>query len=159
MKVEEIMSVQLKTCRAEDSLRAVGQSMWDHDIGLLPVISEQGKLRAVITDRDIAIAASMSGRTLSEMTVAEAMSSRVVCVLPTDDLGQTAERMGAEQLHRIPVVDGGGFLRGIVTVNDLAQHLAQHLRNGSAGSGLTAEQVATTVAAIARARSAQRAAS
>src|SRR5262244_1818401 len=109
MRVEEIMSTHLETCRAEDSLQAAGQSMWDHDIGLLPVVTADGQLMSVITDRDIAMAASIGGKPLREIKVSEAMSKRLVTVLPSDDLQRTEERMQAEQIHRIPVVDSAGF--------------------------------------------------
>ena len=144
MRVEEIMSTQLETCRAEDSLQAAGQSMWDHDIGFLPVVTEDGRLTSVITDRDIAMAACIGGKPLRDIKVSEAMSRRLVTVLASDALQRTKERMQAEQLHRIPVVDGAGFLKGIITINDLAHHL----RSRTLANGVPAEEVAGTVAAI-----------
>ncbi|HET9157224.1 MAG TPA: CBS domain-containing protein [Myxococcaceae bacterium] len=150
MRVEEIMSTELETCRAEDSLRAASQSMWDHDIGLLPVVTADGRVTSVITDRDIAMAACIAGKPLSEIKVSDAMSRRLVTVLPSDDLQRTGERMQAEQVHRIPVVDGAGFLRGIITINDLARHL----RNRKQANGVTPEAVAGTVAAISAPRAA-----
>lgn len=150
MRVEEIMSTQLETCRAEDSLQAAGQSMWDHDIGILPVVTVEGRLTSVITDRDIAMAAWISRKPLREIRVSEAMSKRRVTVLPSDDLQRTAERMQSEQIHRIPVVDSAGFLRGIITINDLAHQL----RSRKLANGVTPEEVAGTVAAISARRAA-----
>ena len=71
-------------------------------------------------------------------------------VLPSDDLHLTEERMQAEQVHRIPVVDGAGFLTGIITINDLAHHL----RSRKLANGVTPEGVAGTVAAISAPRAA-----
>jgi len=144
MRVEEVMSTHVDTCRAEDSLQAAGQSMWDHDVGLLPVVTADGRLTSVITDRDIAMAACLRGKPLHEIKVSEAMSKRRVTVLPSDDLRRTEERMRAEQIHRIPVVDSAGFLTGIITINDLAHHL----RSRKMASGVTLEEVVGTVAAI-----------
>jgi len=144
MRVDEIMSTQLETCQAEDSLDAAGQSMWEHDIGLLPVVSADGRLMSVITDRDIAMAACIRGKPLREIKVSETMSKRLVTVLPSDGLQRIEERMQTEQIHRIPVVDGEGFLRGIVTINDLARHL----RSRKLAGGVPPEEVAGTVAAI-----------
>ena len=146
MRVEEIMSTQLETCRAEDSLQTAGQSMWDHDIGLLPVVTADGRLTSVITDRDIAMAACICGKPLGEIKVSEVMSKRLVKVLPSDDLQRTEERMRAEQVHRIPVVDSANFLKGIITINDLAYYLRRH--KPANGGGVTSERVARTVAAI-----------
>ena len=150
MRVDEIMSIHLETCRADDSLQAAGQSMWDHDIGLLPVVSADGQLISVITDRDIAMAAFIRGKPLRELKVSEAMSKRLVTVLPSDGLQRIEERMQAEQIHRIPVVDSAGFLRGIITINDLAHHL----RGRKLSNEVTPEEVAGTVAAISAPRAA-----
>src|SRR5215813_6301784 len=99
MRVDEIMSTHLETCRAEDSLHAAGQSMWDHAIGLLPVVTADGRLMSVINDRDIGMAAFLRGKALSDMKVSEAMSKRMVTVLPSDGLQRIGERMQAEQIH------------------------------------------------------------
>jgi CBS-domain-containing membrane protein len=144
MRVEEIMSTHLATCRSEDSLQAAGQSMWDHDIGILPVLASDGRLTSVITDRDIAMAACITGKPLREIKVSEVMSRRLVTLLPSDDLHLTEERMQAEQVHRIPVVDRAGFLTGIITINDLAHHL----RSRKLANGVSPDGVAGTVAAI-----------
>jgi len=144
MRVEEIMSTRLETCRPEDSLQAAAQSMWDHDIGILPVVATDGRLTSVITDRDIAMAACIRRRPLGEIKVSEAMAKRLVTVLPSDDVQLAEERMQAEQVHRIPVVDVVGSLKGIITINDLAHHL----RSRKQANGVTPEEVAGTVAAI-----------
>jgi CBS domain-containing protein len=150
MRVDEIMSTHVETCCAEDSLQAAGQSMWEHDIGFLPVVAADGRLTSVITDRDIAMAACIRGKPLHEIMVYEVMSKRLVTVLPSDDLHLTEERMQAEQVHRIPVVDSSGFLTGIITINDLAHHL----RSRKLANGVTPEGVAGTVAAISAPRAA-----
>jgi CBS domain-containing protein len=144
MRVEEIMSSQLETCRPEDSLEQAAQKMWEHDIGSLPVLAPDGRALSMITDRDIAMSAYIHGMALKEMKVSDAMSRRLVTVRPSDDLHLVEERMRAEQVRRIPVVDGKGALKGIVTVNDLSHHL----RSSRAVNGVTPEEVAGTIAAI-----------
>ena len=143
MRVEEIMSKQLETCRPEDSLEQAVQKMWEHDIGSLPVLAADGRAISMITDRDIVMSAYIHGMALREIKVSEAMSKRLVTVQPSDDLHLVEERMRVEQVRRIPVVDSKGALKGIVTVNDLAHHLRSRT-----ASGVTPEEVAGTVAAI-----------
>jgi CBS domain-containing protein len=149
MRVEEIMSKRLETCRPEDSLEQAAQKMWEHDIGSLPVLAADGRAISVITDRDIAMSAYIHGKAFGEIKVSEAMSRRLVTVQPTDDLHLVEERMRGEQVRRIPVVDSMGALKGIVTVNDLAHHL----RKSRTVNGVTPEEVAGTVAAISAPRS------
>lgn len=150
MRVEDIMTKQLETCRADDSLWHVARKMWDHDIGCLPVEGADGRVTSVVTDRDIAMAAYLRGKPLAEIKVSDAMSHRLVTVQPTDPLRVAEDRMRSEQVHRIPVVDALGFLKGMVTVNDLAHHL----RTLKEQEGLEPAEVAGTVAAISSPRSA-----
>jgi CBS domain-containing protein len=144
MRIEEIMSTRLETCHPEDSLEEAARKMWEHDIGSLPVVARDGRVTSVITDRDIAMATYFRGRTLGTIKVSEVMSRRLVSVQATDELQVAEDRMRAEQVHRVPVVDSVGFLKGVITINDLAHHL----RGGWAADGVSAEEVAGTVAAI-----------
>jgi CBS domain-containing protein len=112
MRIEDIMTKQLETCRADESLWVAARKMWEHDIGCLPVLGEDGRVTSVITDRDIAMAAYLQGKTLEEIKVSAAMSCRLVTVQPTDGLRVAEDRMRSAQVHRIPVVDVLGFLKG-----------------------------------------------
>src|SRR5438046_1875104 len=77
MKVEEIMSVDLETCRLEDTLNRPAQIMWEHDCGVVPVVDGEARVVGIITDRDICIAAYTQGRPLSEIPVSSACSQNV----------------------------------------------------------------------------------
>ena len=144
MRVEDIMTKQLETCRADDTLWLAARKMWEHDIGCLPVQGADGRVTSVITDRDIAMAAYLRGKTLGEVKVADAMSHRLVTVQPGDPIRTVEDRMRSEQVHRIPVVDELGFLKGLVTLNDLVHHL----RTMRSGDGLEPAEIAGTLAAI-----------
>lgn len=144
MRVEQIMSTHLETCRPEDSLEEAARKMWEHDIGSLPVVARDGRVTSVITDRDIAMATYFRGRPLGKIQVSEAMSRRLVSVQASDDLRVAEDRMRTEQVHRIPVVDSVGFLKGVITLNDLAHHLP----SGWGACGVTPEELAGTVAAV-----------
>lgn len=74
MPIEGILFRRVETCRPEDTLAQVAQKMSAHDVGSLPVIVDDGRVISVITDLDIAIAASTEGRKLIDLTVREAMS-------------------------------------------------------------------------------------
>lgn len=152
MRVEEIMSKRLVTCRPEDSLQQAAQKMWEEDIGSLPVLTADGRVISVVTDRDLAMSAYIHGVALRDIKVSEAMSQRLVTVRPSDDLRLVEERMRAEQVRRIPVVDEAGGLKGMVSVNDLAHHL----RTTKTVTGVSPEEVAGTVAAISAPRSSVR---
>jgi CBS domain-containing protein len=73
MRVEGVLSGSVETCRPEDTLAQVAQKMSDHGVVLLSVIGDDGGVIAVITDLDIALAASNEGRKLADLTVSEAL--------------------------------------------------------------------------------------
>ena len=74
MPIEAVLSGRVETCRPEDTLAEVAQKMSEHGIGSLPVVADDGGVISTITDLDIAIAASIEGRKLIDLTVRELTS-------------------------------------------------------------------------------------
>jgi len=120
MNIQSIMSTEVCTARAEDSLQIPARQMWEHDCGIVPIVDAQLKVVGVITDRDICMAAYTQGKRLSEIRVREVIHNKVVNCRPEESLITVAGRMATHQLRRLPVVDESGKLLGIVSVNDLA---------------------------------------
>lgn len=120
MKVRDLMSSPVHTCRPQDSLARAAQLLWQHDCGVLPVVDRDGKVGAAITDRDICMGAWSRGQGLDALRVADSMSKTVVTCRAEDDLGVAAEVMGKHQVHRLPVVDEQGKAIGLLSLNDMA---------------------------------------
>ena len=55
MKVQEIMTREVHTCRPETNLAMAAMQMWDGDFGVLPV-ERNGRIIGLLTDRDICMA-------------------------------------------------------------------------------------------------------
>ncbi len=139
MRIEHIMTKPVVTCRAEDDLDSAARLMWEHDVGALPVVSQDGKLCGMITDRDICMAAYTQGRALDTIPVRCAMATQVhACV---------AERLMSEhQVHRVPIVDEDDAPIGLLSLNDIA-------RSAKAGEKAGAERaILDTLAAICQPR-------
>ena len=120
MRVEQLMTRDVRTCRSEDSLAAAAQAMWERDCGCVPVIDAEAKVIGMLTDRDICMAAWIKGRNLHEIRVSEAMSPRpVACRI--DEVAEIAEALLREYgIRRLPVVDHDGRLAGLLSLADLA---------------------------------------
>ena len=145
MKVGEIMSIDLETCRADDTLNRAAQIMWEHDCGVVPVLDDESRVIGMLTDRDICIAAYTQGCPLWQISVSSACSRSVHACKLNDSL-QTAEAtMRAAQVHRVPVVDDDGKIYGIVSLGDLARHAHKPRQKAD---GLSYESIASTLAAI-----------
>ena len=74
MPIEAMLSTRVETCSPEDTLAEVAQKMSENDVARLRVIADDGVVISTITDLDIAIAASIEGRKLVDLTVREAIS-------------------------------------------------------------------------------------
>ncbi|MGF1511169.1 MAG: CBS domain-containing protein [Myxococcota bacterium] len=121
MKVREIMSEPVLTCRSTDSLAQAAQLMWEHDCGAVPVLDGDDRLVGMITDRDICMACYTQGKPLWEMLVVLAMAKKVVSCRADDGIGVVEQLMREHQIRRLPVVDEDGELVGLLSLSDLAR--------------------------------------
>ena len=62
MKTRDLMTKQVASVRATDSTAVAARLMWDCDCGAIPVLDDEGRAIAMITDRDICMAALMRDR-------------------------------------------------------------------------------------------------
>ncbi|MBL8754544.1 MAG: CBS domain-containing protein [Planctomycetes bacterium] len=125
MKVQEAMTRSPATCLLQDSLHAAAQKLWEHDCGCLPVVDRDGRALAMLTDRDVCMAAWSTGQPLHELAVSTAMSRQVVGCRTNEDVAAVAARMAKHGLRRLPVLDHDGLLVGILSLADLARLAAR----------------------------------
>jgi CBS domain-containing protein len=144
MKAADLIQREILTCSERDSLDHVASMMWKYDIGCLPVVSHDGRLIGMITDRDVAMAAYLQSAPLRSITVSSVMSREVVTCSDRDDVREVERAMRQRQVRRVPVTDEAGKLLGMITINDIAR--AAH------EGKLPSADVASTLAAISRPR-------
>lgn len=125
MKVHEIMSRDPICCRPTDRLADVAWKMYEGDCGVLPVVGETGEAVGMITDRDVAIATMTRNKPPSEIFVAEVMSGRIYACGPDDKLERALETMAGERVRRLPVLDAGRRVVGVLSMNDVILRLGR----------------------------------
>ena len=118
MKVRDAMTTDVELARPQDTLREAAQRMLRYDFGALPV-GDGDRLVGMLTDRDIAVRAVAMGLG-PDTAVREVMSPEVRYFYADDDLGDVAATMGELQVRRLPVLDAGKRLVGIVALSDVA---------------------------------------
>jgi CBS domain-containing protein len=106
-------------CRVDTPLSAAATMMRDRDIGDL-LVEEDGRLVAIVTDRDIVVRGIAEGRDPGALTVGDVATGPVECVGTEADVNEAARRMELGSVRRLPVVDSTGRPVGIVTLGDLA---------------------------------------
>ena len=121
MKARDIMTANPESVTATDSIQAAARIMRDSDVGIVPVVDDEGsrRLRGVITDRDIAVRCVAEGRD-GNCRVSDLMSGDLVTARPDDDVSKVMDRMKTEQVRRIPVIDDSDRLVGIIAQADIA---------------------------------------
>jgi CBS domain-containing protein len=123
MKVQDVMTKDPACVTPGATIREAAQLMQREDIGIVPVVDEQGtkRLVGVVTDRDIAIRIVAEGRG-SDTRVSEIMStSDLATCSADDDIAEVMEAMADEQVRRIPIIDDHGSLVGIVAQADVVR--------------------------------------
>jgi CBS domain-containing protein len=122
MKVEDVMTETVTSCKPDTNLAEAVALMWEADCGALPVVADGGKVIGIITDRDIAIAVGTRDRRPSQTPVSEVMSKKVYACAPDDDIHIALKTMRKDKIRRLPAIDEKGILRGIVSMNDVVLH-------------------------------------
>ena len=121
MKVSDIMTVGVRTCELDDSTSYAAQLMWESDCGAVVVTNHDGRAVAMITDRDVCMAAYTQGVSLSEIRVSTAASHELYAVHESDSIEVAEGIMIDHRVRRVPVLDRKGIPLGMLSMNDLAR--------------------------------------
>jgi CBS domain-containing protein len=122
VKCGEVMTENPSCCLASDTVDKAAQLMRIENVGPVPVISdhESRQLVGIITDRDLAIKVVADARDAKGTKVSEVMSTGVATCHREDDLEKALTLMEEHQVRRIPVVDEGSRVVGIIAQADVA---------------------------------------
>jgi CBS domain-containing protein len=118
MKVQEIMTVQPRTCSPQTTLAATAAMLLDGDCGMLPVV-DQDRLIGVVTDRDMFIALATRNARASDLRVGEVVQVPAYTCRPDDDIQTALDSMARHSVRRLPVEATNGRLVGVVSLRDL----------------------------------------
>lgn len=139
MFVKDIMTRNVRTVRKDDTIRTVADIICSNKISGLPVIDEENHLLGVISEKDIlnALLPSYSeflhdpirSRDFESMeksyhavltkSVGSLMTNRVFSASPNDPLMMAASQMALHRIRRIPVVEDGDRLVGVISLGDI----------------------------------------
>ena len=131
MKIKEIMSNKVISVSPEESAAVAARLFSRYNIGALPVCGREGKLRGMITDRDVVLRCVAAEEDPTHTKVSEIMTRRVISVDAEDTAQSAVDLMAKEQIRRLPV-EQNGKLVGIVSLGDFAK-----LKDCNAGAALS----------------------
>ena len=114
MQVKEVMSRRIIAISPEETVAVAARLLSQHNIGALPVCSRDGRLRGMVTDRDIVVRCVAAGDDPERTRVAEIMTRRVLAAEPDRSVDEAARLM-----RRLPVQEHGRLV-GMVSLGDVA---------------------------------------
>ena len=131
-KCSEVMTARPVCCEPEDSVSHAADMMRQHDVGSLPVVDslDSGRLVGIVTDRDLVTKVVARNRPVDSATVKDAMTAGPATCREDDDVERAVSLMAERQVRRMPVLDGGGRLSGIIAQADVATRIHRDQKTG-----------------------------
>ena len=121
MKVFDLMSESVVSVGANEPVVAAARLLKKYNIGALPVCDDKGKLRGVVTDRDIAVRCVAGNLVPTKATVSDIMTRGAVTIDENAYIGDAARIMAEAQIRRLPVTKDGTLV-GMLSLADLARN-------------------------------------
>jgi CBS domain-containing protein len=118
--VQDVMTSNPVSIVADNPVFEAARIMKQEDVGIVPVV-EGGRLVGTLTDRDIVTRVVAERKDPQSVIVREIASTELVTVDPQQDLDEALRLMASHQVRRLPVVEEGGRLVGIVAQADVAR--------------------------------------
>lgn len=148
MQAKDIMTREVLTAKAEDSLDSIAKVLVENKISGMPVISDDNKVIGVISEKDLMIKAGelkvpfyltlldsiiflenplRFNKDLKKYTaskVKDAMTPKALVVDENEDVSKIVNLMQSKKVNRVPVVRDGK-LAGIITRNDILKAMVK----------------------------------
>jgi IMP dehydrogenase len=104
------------TCSPDDTLADVDRLCGRYRISGAPVVDADGVLLGIVTNRDVRFEAN------KQRPVREVMTSMPLITAPVGVSTEAAlELLSSNKIEKLPIVDGSGRLKGLITVKDFVK--------------------------------------
>ena len=127
MLVANVVNRNVPTVHAEDDVVSAVGRLLDCRLGVLPVVAEDNRGARVVgllRYRD-AFAATYGGAEAAALPVKTAMSPALWTCRTSDSLGIALRMLRRSDVDALPVLDGDGYLVGVLSFADLVRDTAR----------------------------------
>ena len=136
-KVKDVMTGEVVAVRRDASFKEMAARLREYRVSAFPVIDEHRRVIGVVSEADLLAKEALAGdhagipaavtgilhhkdyQKAEGLTAGDLMTHPAVTVRPEDSVEHAARLMYTLQVKRLPVVDAGGYLVGIVSRADL----------------------------------------
>jgi CBS domain-containing protein len=130
MSVKTVCNHNVATVDVKTGVVEAAAQMRTEHVGDLIVVEHRAGRRipiGILTDRDIVVAVVAKGIAPNDVTVADAMSPNPLKVKVDNGIEFALREMRRVGVRRAPVVDEGDDLVGVLSIDDVIDHLAVQL--------------------------------
>lgn len=114
-RAESVMIFDPVTINDKSTVADALALMKEFKIGGIPVISDDGALVGIVTNRDLRFEKDYSRR------ISEIMTTRLITLSHSTNLAAAAEILQKHKIEKLPIVDEKGRLKGLVTYKDITK--------------------------------------
>ena len=130
--IKLIMTQKVYSIKTSARMSEAIELMTKTNLGGLPVVDDENRVKAIITERDIM---SLFADMISGVTVAQLMSEQVVTALSKTTIFEAERSMATQGFRRLPIVSDGKVV-GIITTMDVIRFFGsgevfKYLRSGT----------------------------
>ncbi|AHE97440.1 CBS domain-containing protein [Thioalkalivibrio paradoxus] len=128
MSVGEICNQEVVVIDRKASVYEAARMMRNHHVGSLVVVDQSSttpmKPVGIVTDRDLVVEIMAKEVPEEVLTTGDLIAPELLTARESDGIWETIMRMRAMGVRRLPVVNTGGNLSGMLTMDDLLKFLA-----------------------------------
>src|SRR5437764_4347831 len=130
--VKDMMTTEVVAVRRETTFKEVAAVLRRYRVSALPVVDDAGRVLGVVSEADLLAKEALSDpgpaaelvhrqdvRKAGGLTAGELMTRPPVTAAPDDPIEQAARMMHFMRVKRLPVVNSGGQLVGIISRADV----------------------------------------
>ena len=130
--VKDVMTTQVVAVRRETTFKEMAAVLRRYRVSALPVVDDAGRVLGVVSEADLLAKEALSDpgpvaelvrhkdlRKAEGLTAGDLMTSPPVTATPEDPIEQAARMMHFMRVKRLPVIDSGGQLIGIISRADV----------------------------------------
>lgn len=130
MSLQQFCERPVVTIAPQQTIIEACQLLREMNLGCLAVEAE-GKLCGMLTDRDIALKVTEASKDPEQTTVQEVMTPNPAHISVDKRLQELTALMHSRHVRRVPIVDGGNKVIGMVTLDDLLVLLSEEMADMS----------------------------
>jgi CBS domain-containing protein len=131
-RVKDVMTTEVVVVRRDTTFKEMAATLRRYRVSALPIVDDAGRVVGVVSEADMLVKEALADpgiaagllhhkdvRKAEGLIAGDLMTHEVVTVSPEDPVEQAARMMHFLKIKRLPVVNSGGQLVGIVSRSDV----------------------------------------